>query len=283
MRPFDYVEPETLEEALALLADDPDDTVVMAGGTSLVILMKQDLVRPARVLGLRRIAELRDVGANSQGLALGALATHGALARSEPVRRHAPALAATFAAVATVRIREQATLGGNLAHADPAQDPPVTLLALDGVVVAKTRFAERRIPLDAFFADIFETSLEPGELVLGVELPSLPTGARGIYKKFLPATLDDYATVSVAAVIATDAGGTCTHARIALGGAGPVPLRAHEAERSLAGRRLDDVVIREAAALAAAATDPIDDLRGSADYKRAMVGVWTERALREVA
>ena len=283
MRPFDYVEPETLEEALALLADDPDDTVVMAGGTSLVILMKQDLVRPARVLGLRRIAELRDVGASSQGLALGALATHGALARSEPVRRHAPALAATFAAVATVRIREQATLGGNLAHADPAQDPPVTLLALDGVVVAKTRFAERRIPLDAFFADIFETSLEPGELVLGVELPSLPTGARGIYKKFLPATLDDYATVSVAAVIATDAGGTCTHARIALGGAGPVPLRAHEAERSLAGRRLDDVVIREAAALAAAATDPIDDLRGSADYKRAMVGVWTERALREVA
>ena len=283
MRPFDYVEPETLEEALALLADDPDDTVVMAGGTSLVILMKQDLVRPARVLGLRRIAELRDVGASSQGLALGALATHGALARSEPVRRHAPALAATFAAVATVRIREQATLGGNLAHADPAQDPPVTLLALDGVVVAKTRFVERRIPLDAFFADIFETSLEPGELVLGVELPSLPTGARGIYKKFLPATLDDYATVSVAAVIATDAGGTCTHARIALGGAGPVPLRAHEAERSLAGRRLDDVVIREAAALAAAATDPIDDLRGSADYKRAMVGVWTERALREVA
>jgi len=283
MRPFEYVEPETLEEALALLADDPDDTVVMAGGTSLVILMKQDLVRPARVLGLRRIAELRDIGASGEGLALGALATHGALARSESVRRHAPALAATFAAVATVRIREQATLGGNLAHADPAQDPPVTLLALDGVVVAKSRFAERRIPLDAFFADIFETSLEPGELVLRVELPPVPAGARGTYKKFLPATLDDYATVSVAAVIATDPAGACTDARIALGGAGPVPIRAHDAERSLAGRRLDDAAIREAAALAAAATDPIDDLRGSAEYKRAMVGVWTERALREVA
>jgi len=283
MRPFEYVEPETLEEALALLADDPDDTVVMAGGTSLVILMKQDLVRPARVLGLRRIAQLRDIGASGEGLALGALATHGALARSEPVRRHASALAATFAAVATVRIREQATLGGNLAHADPAQDPPVTLLALDGVVVAKSRFAERRIPLDAFFADIFETSLEPGELVLRVELPPVSAGARGTYKKFLPATLDDYATVSVAAVIATDAAGACTDARIALGGAGPVPIRAHDAERSLAGRRLDDAAIREAAALAAAATDPIDDLRGSAEYKRAMAGVWTERALREVA
>jgi carbon-monoxide dehydrogenase medium subunit len=283
MRPFEYVEPETLEEALEILAGDPDDTLVMAGGTSLVILMKQDLVRPARVLGLRRIAQLREVGAIGGTLALGALATHGVLARSEAVRRHTPALASTFAAVATVRIREQATLGGNLAHADPAQDPPVTLLALDGVAIARSRFGERRIPLDTLFADIFETSLEPGELLLRVELPALPAGARATYKKFLPATLDDYATVSVAAVVATDAAGACTHARIALGGAGPVPLRAREAERSLVGRRLDDAAIHEAAALAAAATDPIDDLRGSAEYKRAMAGVWTERALREVA
>ena len=283
MRPFDYVEPETLDEALALLADDPDDTLVMAGGTSLVILMKQDLVRPSRVLGLRRLAQLREIGATDEGLALGALATHGALARSSLVRAYAAALASTFAAVATVRIREQATLGGNLAHADPAQDPPVTLLALDAMAVARSRFGERRIPLDALFADIFETSLEPGELLLRVELPRLPAGARATYKKFLPATRDDYATVSVAAVVATDATGACTHARVALGGAGPVPLRAYEAERSLMGRRLDDAAIREAAVLAAAATDPIDDLRGTAEYKRAMVDVWTERALREVA
>ena len=283
MRPFDYVEPETLEEALEILAGDPDDTLVMAGGTSLVILMKQDLVRPKRVLGIRRVAPLREIGASGGTLVLGALATHGALARSEAVRRHVPALASTFAAVATVRIREQATLGGNLAHADPAQDPPVTLLALDGVAIAGSRFGERRIPLDALFADIFETSLEPGELLLRVELPALPAGARATYKKFLPATFDDYATVSVAAVVAIDADGACTHVRIALGGAGPVPLRAHEAERSLVGSRLDDAAIREAAALAATAADPIDDLRGSAEYKRAMVGVWTERALREVA
>lgn len=285
MRPFDYLEPETLDEALALLADDPDDTLVMAGGTSLVILMKQELIRPARVIGLRRLAQLRAIDATGAvgGLRLGALATHGALARSGAVRAHAPALAATFAAVATVRIREQATLGGNLAHADPAQDPPVTLLALDGVAVAMSRERARRIPLDALFVDVFETSLEPDELLVRVELPPLPAGARATYKKFLPTTLDDYATVSVAAVVATDDRGTCTHARIALGGAGPVPLRARDAERSLAGRKLDDEAIREAAALAAAATDPIDDLRGSAEYKRAMAGVWTERALREVA
>jgi len=283
MRPFDYVEPETLDEALALLADDPDDTLVMAGGTALVILMKQDLIRPARVLGLRRLAELRAIGVTDGGLALGALATHAGLARSQAVRGYAAALASTFAAVATVRIREQAMLGGNLAHACQAQDPRVTLLALEGVAIARSRFGERRIPLDALFVDLFETSLEPGELLLRVELPPLPAGARATYLKFLPATRDDYATVSVAAVIATDASGACTHARIALGGVATVPLRAHEAERSLTGRRLDDAAIREAAVLAAEATEPIDDLRGSAAYKRAMAGVWTERALREVA
>jgi len=160
MRPFEYREPGSLDEALALLADDPDDTLVLAGGTSLVILMKQDLIRPARVIGLRRIAELRAIDTRG-GLRLGALATHAALARSEAVRAHAAALAATFASVATVRIREQATLGGNLAHADPAQDPPVTLLALDATVVARSKTRERRIPLDALFVDVFETSLEP--------------------------------------------------------------------------------------------------------------------------
>jgi len=291
VRPFDYVEPETLDEALDLLAGDPEDTLVMAGGTSLVILMKQDLIRPARVIGLRRIAPLRVIGAldaiagtaGVRSLQLGALATHAALARSPEVRGHAPALAATFAAVATVRIREQATIGGNLVHADPAQDPPVTLLALDGVAIARSKARERRIPLDALFVDLFETALEPDELLLRVELPPLPAGARATYRKFLPATYDDYATVSVAAVVATDPAGACTHARIALGGAGPVPLRALDAERSLLGRRLEGPAIREAAALAAAATDPIDDLRGSARYKRAMAGVWTERALREVA
>ena len=285
MRPFDYLEPETLDEALALLADDPEDTLVMAGGTSLVILMKQELIRPARVIGLRRLAALRAIDATGAvgGLRLGALATHEALAHSLEVRTHAAALAATFAAVATVRIREQGTLGGNLAHADPAEDPPVTLLALDGGAIALSKVRARRIPLDALFVDLFETSLEPDEVLVRVELPPLPAGARATYQKFLPTTRDDYAIVSVAAVVATGPGGTCTHARIALGGVGPIPLRARDAERSLVGRRLDGPAIREAASLATAAVDPIDDLRGSADYKRAMAGVWTARALREVA
>ena len=285
MRPFEYAEPETLDAALALLAAAPEDTLVLAGGTSLVILLKQDLVRPARVVGLRRLRSLADVGraATAGAIDIGALATHAALARDPLVRSVAPALAATFACVATVRIREQATLGGSLAHADPAQDPPVTLLALDAVVEVRSQALSRRIPLAALFVDVFETTLAPDELIVGVAVPALPPGARATYRKFLPATRDDYATVSVAAVVATGADGACTHARIALGGAGPVPFRAHAAEDALIGRQLGDSAIREAAALAAAATEPFDDLRGSAAYKRAMAEVWTERALREVA
>ena len=282
MRPFEYLEPETLDEALALVAERDDDTVVMAGGTALVILMKQDLIRPARVIGLRRLAPLRAVAAAGT-LQLGALATHDSLARSAAVRAHCSALAATFAAVATPRIRAQATLGGNIAHADPAQDPPVTLLALDAEAVVMSAKRARRVPLADLFVVVFETSLEPDELLLRIDVPPLPPAGRVVYRKFLPNAQDDYATVSVAVVVATDHSGACTHARIALGAAGPVPIRAREAERALVGRRLDDAAIREAATLAANATDPFDDLRGSAQYKRAMAAVWTERSLREVA
>lgn len=282
MRPFEYLEPDSLDEALGLLAADAEDTHVMAGGTALVILMKQDLVRPTRVIGLRRIAELRGIDADN-GLRIGALATHAVLARSDAVRGHAPALASTFASVATVRIRAQATLGGNLAHADPAQDPPVTLLAMDASAIARSARRARTIPLDGFFVDVFETSLEPDELLLRVELPPLPPGARATYRKFLPNTVDDYATVSVAAVVATDTAGVCTHARIAVGGAGPIPFRAKAAEHSLVGRRIDEAAIAEAASLASEAADPLTDLRASAEYKRAMTAVWTARALRDVA
>ena len=281
MSTFDYVEPETLDEVLATLASGGDDTIVLAGGTAVALLLKQGLIAPARLLGLRRLGALRIIDRDGP-LRIGATATHADAARSAAVAAHSAALAATFASVATPRIRAQATVGGNLAHADPAQDPPVTLLALDAVVVARSSGRERRIPLAELFSDVFETSLEPNELILRVEVPALPAGARAIYRKFLPRTLDDYATVSVAAVVAHDAAGVCTHVRIALGAVGPVPFRAREAERALIGRRIDAAAIAEAAALAAEATDPIADLRGSAEYKRAMARVWTERALREL-
>ena len=282
MSGFDYVVPETLDEALAIVAAEGDDATLIAGGTAVAILLKQGLISPRRIVSLKRIAQLRAIH-DGAGLRIGALATHAGAAASPAVRAHCAALARTFSVVATPRIRFQATVGGNLAHADPAQDPPVTLLALDAVAIAMSAKRARRVPLEALFVDVFETSLEPDEILVRVEVPTLPAGAKATYKKFLPRTEDDYATVSVAAVLARGPDGACTHARIAIGAAGPTPLRARDAERVLLGSRLDDAVIREAAALAAAATDPLDDLRGSAEYKRAMAGVWTERALREVA
>jgi carbon-monoxide dehydrogenase medium subunit len=247
-------------------------------------MMDNGLIRPGHIVGLRGITALRGIEQGTNGrLTLRALATHRDAERSPLVRSHCPALAEAFARVATVRIRNQATVGGNLAHADPAQDPPPMLLALDGEVDIVSLSGRRTVPLDgSFFRGMFETVVADGELLTAIHVPPLPDGARATYVKFLPRTVDDYATVAVAAVLARDDDGRCTHVRIALGAAGPVAFRAHAAERALAGRPVDERAIADAADLAAEASDPIADLRGSVAYKRQMVRVWTARALRSL-
>ncbi|MBV8151536.1 MAG: xanthine dehydrogenase family protein subunit M [Candidatus Eremiobacteraeota bacterium] len=284
MTSFEYHEPATLDEALALLREHGADAHPLAGGTSLILLMRQGLIQPGYLIGLRRLAALGGIGPRPDGgLEIGALATHRDIERSALVRGFFAPLAETFARVATVRIRNQATLGGNLAHADPAQDPPPILLALDAQVTAAGAGGTRTIPLDAFFRDFYETALEEGEIVTSVHVPPQPSGTRGTYVKFLPQSQDDYATISVAVVLRCDDGGTCRHARVALGAAGPVPLRARTVEAALAGKRLDLTTIRDASALVRDEVDPLDDVRGSAAYKREMARVWTERAIRRVA
>jgi carbon-monoxide dehydrogenase medium subunit len=278
VRAFDYHEPASVDEALGLLGTHGEDATVMAGGTALVLLMRQGLVRPAHVVGLRRLSTLAGV-ARHGSLRLGALLTIAAAARSADVQTHCPALAEAFRSVATVRIRNQATVGGNLAHADPASDPPAMLLALDAVALARGPLGERRIPLAEFFRDVFTTALSAEELLVAVEVPPLPSGARAAYLKFLPRTADDYATVSVAACVATSADGRVAHARVALGGAGSTPLRARLVESALLGER-GAGHLSQIAALAREEVDPFDDLRGTADYKREMARVWTERVLR---
>ncbi len=282
MRPYDYHAATSVEEALDHLARYGDDAAVMAGGTSLVILMKQGLVRPAHVVGVRGIGALRGIAQDDGALRLGAVATIREVERSPLVRKCCAALADAFGEVATVRIRNQATVGGALAHADPAQDPPVMLSALGAEVEARSSSGSRRIPLDEFFVDVLATALAPGELVTGVRVPAPPSGARAVYLKFLPRTEDDYATVSVGAVATRDAGGKVTHLRVALGACGPTVLRARGVEDALLGARPVAKRIAEAAALARDAVDPFADARGSAAYKREMARVWTERALRTV-
>lgn len=247
-------------------------------------MMKQGLVQPAVVVGLQGIDALHGIRvAADGGLEIGALTTHREVETSPIVREFAPELARTFGRIATVRIRNQATIGGNLVHADPAQDPPPILLALDAEALVCGGDGARAIPLHAFFVGLFETALGEGELLCAVRIPPLAPAARLGYTKFLPRTEDDYATVSVAALLALNDEGRCEQIRIGLGSLGMTPLRARAVEDALRGERLTRELIQEAAALVRDEVDPLDDVRGSARYKREMARVWTARTLEALA
>jgi carbon-monoxide dehydrogenase medium subunit len=276
---YDYHEPESVGEAVALLERYGEDAHLVAGATAFTLLWRQGLLRPGHVIGLRRIASLGTIISAGGGLTIGAAVTHRAMERSSDVARYCPALTRAFALVATVRVRNQATVGGNLAHADPAQDPPPMLMALGAEVVAASTAGERAISLDELFVDVFTTSLRPGEIITSVRLPPLAPGTRATYLKFLPQTADDYATVSVAATLRLASDGTVADVRVALGAAGPTPVRARAVEDALRGAVPDAKRIADAAARVDAEIAPFDDVRGSAAYKREMARVWTERAL----
>jgi len=284
--PFEYIEPATLEEALDALARYGDEAKLIAGGTGLVNLMKQRLVQPAYLIGLRRLGRtegLAEIGqsdpsGSAQAVRLGALCTHRALEASPLVRTALPVLAETFERVASIRIRSVATLGGALAHADPNQDPPPSLMALDARVCLRSSHGRREVGIEEFFVDYYETVLEPDEMVTAVIVPRPPAGSGASFLKFLPQTQDDYATVAVAARLTLD-NDRIAQARVALGAAGATPLRANAVEAALQGQPPVPTVIRDAAALVAEAVDPSDDFRGSADYKRDMVVVFVQRAL----
>ena len=289
MSPFEYIEPATLEEALDALARYGDEAKLIAGGTGLVNLMKQRLVQPAYLIGLRRLAQtegLAEIGqinqtgltGSAQALRLGALCTHRALEASPLVRTAVPVLAETFERVASIRIRSVATLGGALAHADPNQDPPPSLMVLDARVSLRSSHGQREVGIEEFFVDYYETVLEPDEMVTAVIVPRPPANSGASFLEFLPQTQDDYATVAVAARLTLDAD-RIAQARVALGAAGVTPLRANAVEAALQGQPPTPTVIREAAGLVAEAVDPSDDFRGSADYKRDMAVVFVQRAL----
>lgn len=282
MIPFTYLEPSSLDEALGLLARYGSEAKLIAGGTGLVNLMKQRLVRPDFVIGLRALKPLGEI-VEDGGLSIGALATLQSLGTSTAVRRKAPLLADACHHVATVRVRSMATIGGAMAHADPNLDTPPALIALDAQIVARTQRAKRDIPADQFFTGYYETVLQPDEIVTDIVIPEQPAGSGTAFLKFLPATQDDYATVSVATRIALNGNGTIADARVALGAAAVVPIRAATVEAALRGRAADDKIFRDVARLALDAVDPIADFRGSVEYKRKMAVVHVHRALAEAA
>jgi aerobic carbon-monoxide dehydrogenase medium subunit len=278
---FEYEEPSNLDEALQILDAHGEDARVIAGGTALINLMKQRLVQPAYVVSLRQIPGLNVINRNGD-LHIGALATHRTVETSRVVGSHAPILQDMLHQVASVRVRNIATFGGALAHADPNQDIPPVLMILDARIQARSNESQREIPIDYFFTGYYETVLEPGEVITGIVVPAQPTGSGASWQKFLPQTRDDYATVSAAARL-TLSGGRITDARVAAGSAGPTPLRLRAVEDALTGKTPDAATIRDAADLAREAVDPNTDFRGSAGYKRDMSAVFVRRALEQAA
>lgn len=270
---FEWCRPGSLAEALDLLATD--GAIALGGGTATALLLKQGLLSPARVVWLRHVPELQGI----RGLQLGGGCTLAEIAHDPGVRAAYPALAACAAGVGNVRIRAVATLGGALAHADPAQDLPPMLAALGAEAVLAGPGGERRLPVGDLFTGYMETAIAPGELIVRVQLPPPGPGTRATYVKFTPRSRDDYATVGVACRVELDAGGICTDAAVALAGVGPTPLRPDGVREALAGKRPDAHDLEAAATAAATTIDPWDDFRGSAAYKRAMTEVWVRRAL----
>ena len=275
MIPFEYRTPKSLKEVHATLKEFGSDAKLIAGGTSLVIMMRQRLVRPNCLVSLRSVRGLNSIEIHDGGTRIGGLATHREVESSSLLRRRLPLVAETYHHVATIRVRNMATVGGGLAHADPNQDPPPTLIALRATVKATSADGSRVIPLDEFFTDYYETVLKPDEIVTEVFIPKMTSNSAGAYLKFLPRTADDYATVSAAAVLTLDkTGKTINDARIALGSVGVIPIRATAAEAVLRGQPLKAEAFVEAGEKAKEAVDPVSDFRGSAAYKKEMAGVF---------
>lgn len=280
MIPFEYRTPKSLKEVHQELKEFGADAKLIAGGTALVIMMKQRLVRPSSLISLRMVRGLNGIAEKDGALRIGGLATHREVETSTLVRRRVPLLAETYRHVATIRVRNMATVGGGLAHADPNQDPPPTLMVLGATLKASSAGGSRVIALEEFFTDYYETVLRPDEIITEVSVPRLPANSGGAFVKFLPRTADDYATVSAAAVVTLDrARKIFTDVRIALGSVGTTVLRAREAEAILRGQPVKAEALREAAEKTKQAVDPVSDFRGSAAYKKEMAGVFVRRAL----
>ncbi|MBM2810328.1 MAG: hypothetical protein HW416_1087 [Chloroflexi bacterium] len=279
MIPFDLRFPTTVQEALELLDQYGEEARPMAGGTALVLLMQQRLVTPQVVVSLSRVDGLSSISANGS-LRIGALVNHRVVEESPEVKAGWPLLAETYHRVATVRIRNVATVGGGLAHADPNQDPPATLIALNATVTAASSGGKREMPIEDLFKGYYETCLTPDELITELTVPRPVRPLKTAYIKFLPRTADDYATVAVAVALDV-ADGRCVDARIALNAAGSTPIRARDAENVLRGQPLSDEVFRAAAATVPAIVDPVSDHRGSANYKSRMAEVFVRRALEK--
>jgi aerobic carbon-monoxide dehydrogenase medium subunit len=275
---FDYAAPESVDEAIGLLSQGGEDAKLLAGGHSLLPLMKLRLAAPSLLVDLRRVPGLRGVDRENGRWRIGSMTRHADL----QVREDLGIVAAAAGQIADQQVRNRGTIGGSLAHGDPASDLPAVLLAMEGTVTATgAGGATREIAAADLFEDYLTTSLQPGEVLTHVRLPALDGWGHG-YEKFTRRA-EDWAMVGVVALVRKAADGSCEDARVAFTNMASTPIRATAVEGALRGGGLDGAAIDAAAAQAAEGTDPPADLNASADYKRHLARVLTARALREAA
>jgi carbon-monoxide dehydrogenase medium subunit len=281
LAPFELLEPATSGEAAAMLASLGDDAGVYAGGTELLLVMKEGLARYRYLINLKTAAGLADIRLSADGrwLEIGALVTHRQLARSDLVRDHAPLLAEAAATVANARVRAVGTLGGNLCFAEPHSDPATVLMAWGAEIELESADNRRSLPLDHFLTGLLETARRPDEVLTWVRLPVAAGRTASAYAKF---AVHERPTATAAAVLTFD-GHKIATARLAVGSLGPRPGRVAEAEAQLRGATPGEAAFRAAGEAASSAVEPDDDLYGAADYKRHLAGVLSQRALRAAA
>ncbi|HEU0173598.1 MAG TPA: xanthine dehydrogenase family protein subunit M [Blastocatellia bacterium] len=277
-RSFEYLAPRTLGEAISLLRKSGPEAKILSGGQSLIPMMKLRLATPAYIIDINRIPGLNYISESDGYLRIGALTRESDLEVSPVVISRFPILADTTAVIADPLVRNQATVCGNLAHGDPANDHPATMLALEASLIAAGPSGEREMPVERFFTGLFATDLQPDEILKEIKIPIPSPSSGGAYLK-LERKVGDYATAGVAVQITVNDAGICQRAGIGLTNVGFSTLKAKKAEAFLTGKTLDDSTIKQAAELAAGEAQPIDDIRGSADYKRDLVRVLTARAI----
>ncbi len=277
-----YLEADGRSEAVDLLAQYGDDAILIAGGTSVVLMLQQRLIAPHVLISLGRISDLDFIRVMEDGLHLGALTHLSEAERSQAVSDFCPALAHAFGVVGNVRVRNQATIGGNLCAADYAADPPAMLAALNARVQVLGPAGRREIPLPECLLGFYVTALERGEIVTEIIVPVLPASARASYQKFASISAEGRPCLSVGAVADLDTSGRCTDLRIVIGAAVETPQRVTSAEKMALGQVLTDELVAAIAEEYSQKLDPLTDVRGSGWYRKQMIRVFVKRALEEV-
>jgi carbon-monoxide dehydrogenase medium subunit len=280
IRSFELLEPRSLGEAVALLQKHGDDARVIGGGTTLVILMKQRALHYPYLVDLRMIAGLSEIKRESDGVRIGALTTHRRIELSPVIRQSFPALVTAFRQIGNVRVRETASVGGNLAHADYRLDPPPPLLVLNAEVSAFGPKGGRTIPLKNFFRGMYETALEPGEILTEIKIPSLPADGQAVYLRYSTLSANDWPCVGVAAYLQKE-NGRCKELRLALGGVAATPVLIAGLEFAQ-DQTLDSGLIAKILAAVDEQISPSSDLRGSDWYKRRMARLFTKKAIEQM-